>query len=657
MLKSLLISFSLVIASLVISGQALAQNNNSDNIIHTVSPSTLDEMKAYFQSQPACLKDNSCYVWEQMDFNHQGKNLIVSATLNNTTLDEINLPFNANQLNLTQFNYQNLDNNKEGKIGLMRNDGVYVLGANPGRYSITMNFNIADSSRISLDKIWKATGNIIINNTSHEAQVSVEKQMAKQDNTQKQYNLNDEVMIEKHIILNGTRWIASTTLTSTQDMNLTLPLFVGEHALNENQLDSSGKNISVSLSANEPTTIESFFLPDSHILVPSMNYPIHVTLQGSELYQAKKIENNANIYSITHGQDNDYWLYSKQKPLDIEIQVQKAIVKDTTMINQYEVDTAIEQDKLVATHSIVTHSTIANQLNFTTAKDEIIRSVSLNNQPINYATIKPHTYSVSIDASESQLNIVTERAVPKLYIPNPFFQFNVPIYNQIWKQNTDGLWAVLATGSYHSSIAWVGVLLCMLILSFFVSKKVFPMGVIASFVLLFGAMQGGLPLIALMIITFALIQFRSKSVLKHYFWFNVLQIAIALLVITTFYLVIDSIHMSLILNHPNLYMSNLDDTNNVLWFSAYHAHIGGLLYLPLWLYKVIMLLWTFWFAYLIIDRAKWGWSAYSSGNIYWKNGPKKVFLDPSQVNNKSNIVDNTSNLENEKLQNHENKNN
>jgi hypothetical protein len=589
----------------------------------------LDEMKNYLQAKPACAQEgqNNCYVWEKMNFNHQDNHLTIDAILNNSELGEIILPFNSNQLTLTDFSYDLMDsNNTQAHMGVMRQDNTYILGAEPGRYHVKMNFTLLDTTRMSLNKVWLATGNININNLSHEAQVSVEstnQTKNNNDNQTKQYNLNADVSIDKTITLNGTRWISNTIINSTQDTNITLPLFEGEHAIHENQLDSEQKNISLSLKAGESVTVESFFLPISEIKVPTLNYPLHLSLHGSELYQAKPIDNTLG-YFLQQGQDNQYWFYSKQAPIDLKVLIQKAIVKDTSIISQYNVHSELTQGKLNFMHQIDVHSGLATQLIFTTKEGESIKNVSLNNKTMNYATLSNHTYSVSVDAGDSSIVINTEKTNHGFYISSPFFKLNMPIFNETWSQSTDGIWAVLATGSYHTSIAWVGVLLCMFILSFFVAKNIFPMGVIASFILLFGAMQGGLALIALMLITFSLIQYRKTHIIRDYFMFNVVQILIAILIILTFYLVIDSIHMSLILNHPNLYMSNLDDSENILWFSAYYSHIGGLLYLPLSVYKIIMLLWTFWFAYLIIDRAKWIWASYTYGSFYWKKSPKAL---------------------------------
>lgn len=644
------LSSLLLIALLSVSHLSFAQNqSNNSGSQHIANTSqgipnqgTLDEMKAYIQSQNACLANNTnnCYIWEKMNFNHQDNHLVVEAILNNSTLDEIILPFNSNQLNLTDFSYDVLDKNTDkNHLGILRDKNTYVIGSDAGRYHIKMTFDILDMSRISLDRVWLASGNININNTSHEAQVSLEKTQSNNtnnnntENTQKQYNLNADVSIDKTISLNGTRWVANTTISSTQDTNVNFPLLEGEHALDENQLDATHKNISLSVKAGVPSVVQSFFLPTNHIQMAKMDYPIHLHLEGTELYQAQKINNDRDIYTTQNGQNNDSWLYAKQEPINIGILVQKAIVKDTTIVNQYQVNSHIEQGKLILNHTIDVHSSLANQLNFTTSDNEVIRSVNVNGQNINYATLSNHTYSVPVDEGATNIIILTEKPLSALYIAKPFFKLNVPIYNEQWRQSSDGIWAVLATGNYHTSIAWVGVLLCMLVLSFFVANKIFPMGVVASFVLLFGAMQGGLPLILLMLITFSLIQYRKTHIIKDYFNFNAFQIIIAALVIATFFFVINSIHMSLILNHPNLYLSNIDENDGIVWFSAYHSYIGGLVYLPLWLYKVLMLLWTFWFAYLIIDRAKWMWNAYTFGDIYWKKGPKHIKATPIHEGN------------------------
>jgi hypothetical protein len=48
-----------------------------------------------------------------------------------------------------------------------------------------------------------------------------------------------------------------------------------------------------------------------------------------------------------------------------------------------------------------------------------------------------------------------------------------------------------------------------------------------------------------------------------------------------------------------------------------------ILSVPLWVYRLLMLLWALWLAITVLSWLRWGWQAFSTGGL-WQSTPKKV---------------------------------
>ena len=46
--------------------------------------------------------------------------------------------------------------------------------------------------------------------------------------------------------------------------------------------------------------------------------------------------------------------------------------------------------------------------------------------------------------------------------------------------------------------------------------------------------------------------------------------------------------------------------------------------MPLWIYRLLMLLWALWLAISVLGWLRWGWGALNVGGIWIKRPPKKA---------------------------------
>jgi hypothetical protein len=51
---------------------------------------------------------------------------------------------------------------------------------------------------------------------------------------------------------------------------------------------------------------------------------------------------------------------------------------------------------------------------------------------------------------------------------------------------------------------------------------------------------------------------------------------------------------------------------------------------PLWVYRVLMLVWALWLAYTLLDWLRWGWNCYAAGGL-WRPRKKKEKPDAAKT--------------------------
>ena len=108
--------------------------------------------------------------------------------------------------------------------------------------------------------------------------------------------------------------------------------------------------------------------------------------------------------------------------------------------------------------------------------------------------------------------------------------------------------------------------------------------------------------------------------------FNLRQVALIVLTLIAFTCLWVAVHQGLILQ-PDMDVAFVDGT---LGFYVDRINgalpTAGMLSVPVWTYRIVMLVWSLWLAMRSVEWAKLGWNAYREGGM-WKSAPPSVVAD------------------------------
>ncbi len=118
---------------------------------------------------------------------------------------------------------------------------------------------------------------------------------------------------------------------------------------------------------------------------------------------------------------------------------------------------------------------------------------------------------------------------------------------------------------------------------------------------------------------------RAKVTNKNKY-FNYAQIGCILLTVAAMSSLIATIPLGL-LSTPDMQISGNDSSSHFLrWFQDLSSQTlpqGWFISFPIWVYRLLMLLWSLWLALCLTKWVKWGWKSFSSGGL-WKTKIKKI---------------------------------
>ena len=117
---------------------------------------------------------------------------------------------------------------------------------------------------------------------------------------------------------------------------------------------------------------------------------------------------------------------------------------------------------------------------------------------------------------------------------------------------------------------------------------------------------------------------RDKSTLDLSWWkFNAVQIVIAGMTIVALSSVVLSLPVGL-LGTPDMHIAGQDSYGNVLnWFADGSDSVlptAAVISVPIWVYKVLILIWALWLSFALLRWLPWVWKCFSSDG-YWR--PRK----------------------------------
>ena len=166
----------------------------------------------------------------------------------------------------------------------------------------------------------------------------------------------------------------------------------------------------------------------------------------------------------------------------------------------------------------------------------------------------------------------------------------------------------------------IGLLLASLLLARFIPV---PMAAPSWFVLGIGTTQTDGAGLLMVVLWLALLGWRGRQTELKPGWSNLLVILIAGMTFIAFLSLTAAIASGLALHPPDMGIRGGASSDGYLvWYEARSAADlprGWALTVPLWVWHVLMLVWSLWVARMFIRWARWGWAQMQQGG-FWRRG-------------------------------------
>ena len=188
---------------------------------------------------------------------------------------------------------------------------------------------------------------------------------------------------------------------------------------------------------------------------------------------------------------------------------------------------------------------------------------------------------------------------------------------------------ILFTGgpSWGPAVLFWGELIVVLIFSYILGKSgIAPLGVKEWCFLGIGLATVDTSSIVLAVLWLFALSQKKKRLDVGRWKFNFYQLLLIVLTFIALSVLYSAIHHGLILS-PDMQVSGNNSTNTSL--NWYVDRVSGsfptpwVLTLPIWTYRVLMLIWSTWLAFALMRWLKWGWECFSEGGV-WRKKEKVV---------------------------------
>jgi hypothetical protein len=165
------------------------------------------------------------------------------------------------------------------------------------------------------------------------------------------------------------------------------------------------------------------------------------------------------------------------------------------------------------------------------------------------------------------------------------------------------------------------VLITALILGY-ATHRILPLSTGSWFLLGIGLTQVTLYAGLVVVAWFLLLYYRSKfEPDANGRFFNVVQIGVVLLTLLFMTILFWSVQQGL-LGYPSMQVEG--NFSSAYQFNWYLDRLDEdfprvtVISVPIWVYRGLMLAWALWLAFSLLSWLKWGWIAFSKGNILWQ---------------------------------------
>ncbi|MCK5648124.1 MAG: hypothetical protein KAI22_04525, partial [Gammaproteobacteria bacterium] len=436
----------------------------------------------------------------------------------------------------------------------------------------------------------------------------------------------------------GQSWHITTQIRgvwgSSYPIILKIPLMAGESVLSDNVKIEQDYAIITLQRKNATVQWHSKLAISQQIKLKAMDSEQiieHWVLNTSPIWHIE----HSGIPVIYHQRQGERWqpVWQPWPKEEVIINVTRpAGVKGKTItIDSSELTITPGEQNTAAELKFNLRSSLGGQHSIHLPDNALLQSVSINNKNMPIRNTR-EGLSLPVLPGSQKIKVAWHepRGISGMFHTSELNLGSDSVNNKITLIPGSKRWILLTSGpAMGPAVLFWGVFVIILILSYGLGRiKGTPLSTL-QWLLLWVGLSASEPLSAIVIVVciFALkvrgsIEVKAMKAIS----FNALQILLVVLVMLSITALIVSIEQGL-LGSPRMQISgNGSSAYQLNWFSDRIAPVlpeAGMISVPVYIYRLIMLAWSIWLAFAVIKWAQWGWAAFSHEE-YWQSLPKRT---------------------------------
>ncbi|RYY76303.1 MAG: hypothetical protein EOO52_01960 [Gammaproteobacteria bacterium] len=609
----------------------------SDSAHAQVSSAILKELEARLTQPPACLPE--CASIESVAINVKDDQLSMDVVLHSSDLIALPLPADRQQWWPSAVTV-------DGKsASLVQQDNQTLLVSLPkgrhtlnikadlkGRDALNLNFPLSIHNVIADTKGWDINGTP----TAEQASASLQLQRVERDeNASKSEHLRLDpispfVTVRRELKLD-LDWTIVTTISRVAPafgaINLEIAVVEGEAPLTA-QLNANGK-VSVHLEANQESFSWSSTIKQSSAL--KLEAPKNVpwveiwSLDTSTLWHSDT-KGIAPI-QMTNAENFPIWQPWPGEKLDIHITRPQAAKGNYVTVDSARLNYTLGERSNLGQLVLSIRANQGGQYTFNLPAKTSLAALEIDNQPLSTSATSSTNNQIKIPLRPGKQNVVirwNSEQGASIFTKTPEFTLEQGSSNQLINIDLpNNRWVILLGGPMMgpSVLIW-GMLLVVALVAFALGRsKLTPLKSYEWIILSLGICT--LNFITFVVVAAWLIALQQRGKLIRISSarkFKFLQAGLFLFSILALGLLIATIPDGL-LGNPDMRVSGNGSNDGFLnWYQDHSDSIfptAWVISLPLWVYKIIILLWSLWLAASLIKWIRWGWQQLSHNGLWY----------------------------------------
>lgn len=607
------------------------------------SDSLLKQLKKELTKPAKCLPE--CASIESMDINLTGKILDIKLRIHSEEDVVLPLPIPIQQWIPSTIKVDNKDT-----VGLIRHNTESLwLFNSKGSHTVSirgkvdhlnqLQFNFPlKPHEITLKMVgWSSEG---MNKASHKISAltflrKINKKSSKQNKVE-QNNIPIYAQVTRKIEL-GLEWVVTTQVHSLSGtaypVILNIPLLDGESVITDN-ITVKDKHAVISLNNNR----------SAYSWTSKLNISNNIKLQASKngLFIEKWIldaspvwhVNLSGIPVIYHQRQGNNWRPEWQpwpnESVSIFVTKPKSVIGKTLTIDSSTLTLKPGTQITSAKLAFNLRSSLGGQHVIHIPEKADLQTVKINNRNIPIRnTVEGLSLPVSPGNQKIEVEWREERGISTIFHSSRVDLGSESVNNAINVKPGSNRWVLLIAGpSIGPAILFWGMLIVIVLISYGLGLiKGTPLNSLQWIILGFGlSASGPWGLVIVAVCIFAL-RARGNLNLENISWkkFNFMQVGLFLLVFVTISTLLGVIEQGL-LGSPDMQIKgNGSSSYQLNWFSdRINELIPSAMFIsvPLYIFRLLMLVWSIWLAFAVVKWAQWSWSNYAKGG-YWRSRPEK----------------------------------